>query len=136
MTRLHSRYGWLLYANPELSDGMVVSGDVLSFELSAEQSYGRMAFTVRCELLPGAELRHSVNGASLEQMMWEALQHWPEPGVRDGRRWPAEMEAALELARRHPDEYGDLVTKNRRRSIPLRLTWKPDSADQLGIPGT
>jgi len=109
MSRFHYRQGWLLYANPEIRQGMVVSGDVLTFELSAERSFGGMSLRVTCEL-PGASLRQSVPASprTLEQLMWEALQSWPEPGARDGRRWPPEMEALLELAKRHPEEYEEL----------------------------
>lgn len=105
MSRLHSRHGWLLYANPEVSKGMVVSGDVMTFELSAELAYGGTSLRITCELPPGAELRHGTHGATLESMMWQALQRWPEPGGKDGRRWPPEMRALLALAQNYPEEY-------------------------------
>lgn len=109
MTRLHSRYGWLLYANPDISGGTVLAGDVMQFELSAEHAYGGMAIRVACEMMPGASIRQGAgSGTSLEALMWDALQSWPEPGIRDGRRWPPEMMALLELARRHPEEYEEL----------------------------
>lgn len=103
MSRLHLRHGWLLYAHPEVSKGMVVSGDVMAFELSAEHAYGGQSLRVTCELYRG-DVRHSMNGASLESMMWNALQDWPEPG-KDGRKWPPEMLALLALARNHPEEF-------------------------------
>jgi len=103
MTRMYFRHGWLLYAHQDMSGGAVVSGDVMSFELSAERFAGGTSLRLAVEL-PG-ELRA---GRPLEQLMWDAFQSWPEPGRKDGRRWPPEMEALLALARNHPEEYGRL----------------------------
>lgn len=107
MTRMHFRQGWLLYANPEISKGMVVSGDVMTFELSAERAFGGTSLRITCELPYGAALRYGAHGAPLEAMMWDALQSWPQAG-KDGRRWPPEMRALLALARNHPEEYEQL----------------------------
>jgi hypothetical protein len=96
------RPGWLLYASPEIGPGLVLSGEVLRFELAAEHSWAAASYRVTCELAPGAVPRHD---GPLEAAMWQALQSWPQPGSKDGRRWPAEMEALLALARNHPEEY-------------------------------
>lgn len=99
MTRISSAQGWLLYANPEIAKGMVVSGDVMIFELAVDRSAWGSSLRVTCDLAAPV-LRQ---GVPLESMMWEALQSWP--GDKQGRKWPPEMLALLALARNHPEEY-------------------------------
>lgn len=101
MSRLHMRRGWLLYAQPDLFGGSVVSGDVFSYEMSMDHSRWGSSLRIVTEMEPGVQVRQGPVNAAL----WEALQSWPEPGTKDGREWPPEMRALLALARNHPEEY-------------------------------
>lgn len=104
--RLYYRHGWLLYAHPDMSGGTVLTGNVLSFELAAEHAYRATLLRLTAELHADGALRAGQQAdRPVEQLMWDALQSWPEPGRKDGRRWPPEMLALLGLARNHPAEY-------------------------------
>jgi hypothetical protein len=98
------RPGWLVFAGNLGGSDAAVCGEAWAVNLSVEHS--AWSHSVRLD----AELRDAVmfHGKPPEQHLWEALQHWPQPGTKDGRRWPAEMEALLALARRHPEEYEEL----------------------------
>jgi hypothetical protein len=52
--------------------------------------------------------------------MWEALATWPQPG-EDGRKWPPQMQALAALARRHPEEYRELLAE----VTPLVVVFDP-----------
>lgn len=101
MTRLSTRYGWMLYASPDLFGGSAISGDVLWHEMAMDRSGWGSSLRITAEMAPGVQVRQGRADAA----MWEAFQGWPEPGVKDGRRWPPEMRALLALARNHPEEY-------------------------------
>jgi hypothetical protein len=97
----------MLYANPHLSGGVVLSGDVREFELSRDWHGFRVTLDLLEETWRQGQVQDPVPGP-LESLMWDALQSWPQPGVRDGRRWPPEMTALLALAERYPGEYAQL----------------------------
>lgn len=99
------RPGWLLFAgNLAGTEGVVVSGEAWAVDLSAEHAAWGSRIRLTAEL-QDAVIIQARPPRSLEQSLWDALQRWPQPGVPDGRRWPAEVEALLALARNYPEEY-------------------------------
>lgn len=137
LSRISFRYGWLLYVGtmgggPE--SGLAVSGDVMDVNVTMESGAvsvssissphlayvpGPPEITVNARMSgPGAKM---IRGQAEDTALWHALRSWNEPGPGcEGRRWPPQLRAMAELARRHPGEYRDLVAAE-TRSEPLQV---------------
>lgn len=97
------RPGWLMYAGSLGGIEGAVAGDAYAVNISVDyERFGGMRVRLDTELSRALV----VQKIPREQAMWEALQRWPDEQA--GRRWPADMEALHELAKRHPEEYAEL----------------------------
>jgi len=137
MSRISFRYGWLLYVGTlggGQDDGLAVSGDVMDVDVTMERGVqnvhtfsspyavtvaGPPEVTVRARMGgPGTNL---IRGQTEEKALWTALKSWAEPSPGcEGRRWPPQLRAMAELARRHPEEYHDLV-RTEAAAEPLQV---------------
>lgn len=95
---------WVLMAGDLRDDEpFVLAGACTDFTLS-HSLYRALELSVRM-----AVPYRTIQGLPLDSLVWEGLKHWPDEQA--GRRQPAELEALLELAGRHPEEYEDLREK-------------------------
>ena len=130
MGRLHANAGWILFVSGS-PQGYVMFGPVVYWDLSVTSSSidvtsagspgrlfvpGSRTVKVTAEV-PGAQVIHA---RGTDTAMWEALQTYPQKD----RRFPAELEAMMELAERHPDEYTALLAHKRTRRGFFRVRRK------------
>lgn len=138
LSRISFRRGWLLYVGtmgggPD--SGLAVAGDVLDVEISMESGAVNVSMlnSPHMAYVPGpptTTVRATVGGPGMKMIrgqaedvaLWSALRTWADPPCPDqeGRRWPPQLRAMAELARRHPEEYHALV-ETEARDDPLRV---------------
>jgi hypothetical protein len=121
--------GWLLFTGNFGGRDTTLSGDVTSFEFSADHRLYGSSYRLTCDLsVPVLARTERYPGES----MWAALQSWKAGGPE--RRWPPEIAAMLELARNHPEEYKRLREAEAAEAEQLARAslavvpdvWKPD----------
>jgi hypothetical protein len=120
-SRARGSPGWLLFTGNFGSRDTTMSGDVTSFEFSADHRMYGSSYRLTCELgVPVHARTDQYPGESL----WPALQSW-EAGSPE-RRWPPEIAALLELARAHPEEYDRLLRAGQPLLTAVPDIWRPD----------
>lgn len=127
----NQRPGWLLLAGDIGGHEAVLTGDAIRMDLSVEQGFYTSSVSLTCELgqaVIRTGQRQQGGPRPLEALLWEALQAWPDKNA--GRRWPPEMEALLALARKHPQEYENLLeacsASGMSRLLVVPDVWTPD----------
>lgn len=117
---------WLMLAGDVGGAEGVLSGAVYRTDLSVQQGLYTRSVSLSAELdRPVVRtVRRDGGPAPMEAVMWEALQEWPDENA--GRRWPPEMGALLALARKHPQEYDEILREERSAAGRSQLLVVPD----------